>query len=117
MNGDSKILLKIFNPDTRSPYWVHLCYADKEIYDKYMLQNHSESMNLILSRWIEEDFGKVLEINSAEDIATLKSLVKEFYKHKYPDIYRDSNIDRQGWMRLWITSKMKEELKDGKISK
>ena len=110
-NVDAKILLKISDPDMKVCRWVHLCYADGNIYSEYMLK-HSDLgyMNGVIAAWAEKDFGVNLAMNSMEDILTLKNLVKDFYKEKYPEIYRDSNTDRQGWLRLWINNKMREEL-------
>lgn len=112
MENDAKILLKIIDSETNTPKWIHLCYADEAIYSEYTLQNTASGyMNNVLSRWAEEDFKVNLSMESVEDVATLKSLVKELYKEKYPEVYRDSATDRQGWLRLWVNNKMKEELK------
>lgn len=116
MEKDAKILLKITDTETKTSRWIHLCYADETVYNDYILQNPDSSyMNEVLSRWCKEDFNQDLSMNSIEDVATLKGLVKELYREKYPEVYRDSDTDRQGWLRLWVTSKMKEEL-DGKQS-
>ena len=110
MGNESKIVLKINNPEKENFRWVHLCYADKDIYSKYAEVNEILYMNESLSKWAKEDFNIDLTMDSVEDIYKLKELVKELYKEKYPEIYRDSNTDRQGWLRLWVNSKMKEEL-------
>ena len=113
-NNDAKVLLKITDPETNASRWVHLCYVDDDIYREY-LQYRNETicyMNEILSRWAAEDFKVTLSMNSIEDILALKSLVKEFYREKYPEVFRDSTSDRQGWLRIWMNNKMQEELKN-----
>ena len=45
------------------------------------------------------------------EIEVLKGLVKNFYKRAHPELYIDSPTDRQGWLRVWLTKKIKEELK------
>lgn len=112
---DIKILLKIVDPETNQPRWVHLCYADGNTYAEYLNEHpntseSSEFMNTTLSRWAKEDFDIDLAMDNLEDMATLKSHVKELYREKYPEIYRDSNTDRQGWLRLWVNNKMKEDM-------
>ena len=112
MESDAKILLKINDAETDAPKWVHLCYADENLYNTYLFLQSDEykCMNPTLSDWAKEDFNVDLSMNSIEDIATLKQLVKEAYREKYPEIYRDSPTDRQGWLRIWVNNKMKEAI-------
>ena len=107
---DIKLLLKIKDPDVADTYkWVHLCYVDENTYSEYQtLQN--ETMNIVLSKWAQDDFDVELPMESLEDIATLKMLVKAACREKYPGIFRDSPTDRQGWLRVWINNHMKEEI-------
>ena len=113
MESDIKLLLKITDPDTNMPLWVHLCYADEAVYKDYLLKHpHGGYMNAVISKWAKQDFDVELTMDTNEDLNTLKNLVKEKYKEKYPEVYRDSNTDRQGWLRLWLNNKMKEESTD-----
>lgn len=109
---DAKILLKIKDPEIDGAFkWVHLCYADESIYAEYLaIQDRDSCINPTLSRWIQEDYGVELPMESLEDIAALKQLVKADCKEKYPEIFRDSPTDRQGWLRLWVNKHMQEEV-------
>ena len=112
MENDANILLKINDAETDTSKWVHLCYADENLYNTYLFLQSDEykCMNPTLSAWAKEDFNVDLSMDSIEDIATLKKLVKEAYREKYPEIYRDSPTDRQGWLRIWVNNKMKEAI-------
>lgn len=117
--GDVKILIKLqkLSPITRvyHPYWTHLCYIDEELYKRFLDEKKMATVDLnqIISKWCKEDFGINLVVNKQEDLDSLKSVVKAHYESFYPELYRESKTDRQGWVRIWITKKMKEELKHG----
>jgi hypothetical protein len=32
------------------------------------------------------------------------------YSERYPEIFLDNEIDRQGWVRVWLTDKIKKML-------
>jgi hypothetical protein len=110
-----KLLLKVCE---QTPFgnkiekWVHVCYVDsqlhKEILEKYPA--FGNQFNELLSRWCMEDFQVRLNMTTWEDLLLLRELVKKHYKDAYPDIYNPSETDRQGWMRVWVTKKMKEEI-------
>ena len=115
MEGTSaliKVLIKLHNDQDNTNKWVHLCYIPKELYDVYTTTKSQEFINLneTLSRWAKEDFEEEFSIITAEDLDKLKSLIKEFCKNTYPDVYLEQSTDRQGWLRVWISKKMKEDL-------
>ena len=114
MTDTIKLLLKLSAPDKGSR-WMHLCYINRELHVTYS-KKFGHLNNNSLSRWGKQDFGVDMEVCTVEDLDKLKALVKAYYSEKYPEVYYDSTTDHQGWLRLWITNKMKEELY-GKVSK
>ena len=115
--GDLKLLLKIKNPDEACERWVHLCYVDSDVFTEFSkLPLHDMPLNSILSGWCKEDFDVDLPLQTTEELATFRNLIKEQYKTKYPELFRESETDRQGWTRIWVTNKMKESIENGKVS-
>ncbi len=111
-NALTKILIKIFDKETNSNRWVHLCYVPETLYEMYKTQmsEHLLGLNDTLSRWLKEDFDVDVSVTDTLGLETMKSLVKEYYKETYPEIYLEQSTDRQGWLRVWIVKKMREEL-------
>ena len=110
---DVKLLIKL--KDENDEYrWTHLCYVDKSLYEEFTKDRDYCNWNDLLSRWTEEQFKISLPMLSVSDIAELKDLVREHFKEQYPEIYKESNTDRQGWMRVWINQNIKKELEYGK---
>ena len=108
----TKLLIKIFDKDSNSNKWVHLCYVPETLYEMYRTQlpDHVLSFNETLSKWVKEDFDVNVSVTDALGLETMKSLVKEYYKETYPEVYLEQSTDRQGWLRVWIVRKMKEDL-------
>ena len=109
MENSTKVLIKIHDNETDADKWVHLCYIDSDLFSKFVTVA-SEPLNEYIREWARVDFKEALSINSTDDILKLKALIFKFYKHKYPELCRESKTDRQGWVRVWITSRLKEEL-------
>ena len=112
-NKLAKILIKLLVNDTDNVYkWVHLCYLPKKLYEQYSKEKHEDVVNLnkTLSRWATQDFDKEVSVITQKDLENLKELVKDYCKEAYPDVYLEQSTDRQGWLRVWISKKMKEEL-------
>lgn len=107
-----KLILKLVNEVTDKVEWIHLCYIDNALYSKFLKATElcTTDMNDIISRWAKEDFNIELNMSSSKDIEILKELIKDFYKRAHPELVIESATDRQGWVRVWITKKMKEEL-------
>lgn len=108
-----KLLLKIQDKNDEGVVvgskWVHFCYVDTKLYTKFLtIIDSEEELNGILSAWCKEDFGVDLSMATSEDLQTLRDLIKEHYKNKYPEVYRDSSTDRQGWTRIWVTENMRK---------
>ena len=111
--GRTKVLLKVLDANDDRIKWVHLCYLSSDLYNKFIYERDMKTidMNDILSRWCKEEFLVDLHMATSKDIHLLKELVKDFYKRAHPEYVLDSKTDRQGWLRVWITRKMMEELK------
>lgn len=108
----TKMLIKVVNESHDRAEWTHISYVDEALYKKFIEEKHIETTDLndYLSRWAHEDFNAQLAMSSKNDIIVLKELVKGFYRRAHPEIFIDSPTDRQGWLRVWLTKKMKEEL-------
>lgn len=109
----TKLIIKILNELTDRVEWVHLSYIDRELYKKFLDAKGIDTteMNDVLSRWVKEDFNFETTMTTTRDIIILKQLVKDFYRSAHPELYIESPTDRQGWLRVWLTRKMKEELR------
>ena len=110
----SKIVVKTVNKEDNSYKWVHFCYIPEELLTQYKerFPEAVKDFNLTLSRWCKTDFGKDLEIGSQSSFEELKGLIKAQYKEKYPELYLDQSTDRQGWLRVWVSTKMMEDLQN-----
>lgn len=108
-----KIVLKVLNTERDKIEWVHVSYMDRNLYNRFVQENDLKysDLNDYFSRWAKEDFNITLSMSSTNDIKVLKKLVRGYYKRAHPEIFIDSTTDRQGWMRMWLTRKIKEELK------
>lgn len=109
----TKLLLKVVNDRTDKVEWVHFSYVSRTLLNKFMTEKGLEStdMNEVFSRWAKEDFNAELSMASTRDIEILKHLIKDFYKRAHPELFISSATDRQGWVRVWLSKKLKEELK------
>lgn len=107
---DTKLLIKLL--DNSGNYkWVHLCYVDSNIYADFLkLSRSKHSLNRLVSEWYRSEFKLRYSLKTLEDLNTLKQTIKEKYSKLYPGIYRESDTDRQGWLRIWITNNMREEI-------
>nr|DAM10886.1 MAG TPA: hypothetical protein [Caudoviricetes sp.] len=107
-----KVIIKVVNEEHDRAEWTHISYIDDDLYKRFMKAKTLETTDLndIISRWAKEDFNIHLAMSSKNDIKVLKELVKDFYRRAHPELYIESNTDRQGWFRVWLTRKMKEEL-------
>lgn len=116
-----KILIKLAN--STNSYgrceWRHLCYVDKGLCDTYLATTNKTmvDMNKTIVDWCKKDFGKTIKLNTRKSMEELRDVIKDYYKSRYPELYHDSATDRQGWVRVWVTEKMKGELKHGKESR
>lgn len=92
--------------------WVHMCYVPSELYQAWKEQTQTTFCDWgdTLTRWVKEDFNADVQAGTVLGFNEVKMLVKKHYKDTYPDVYLDQPTDRQGWLRVWVIKKMKEEL-------
>lgn len=109
-----KVVLKVTDEILEKQLWVHFCYIEKELYLKYLkeLNITSNDLNERIISWVKQDFNTEMRLRTTQDLDRLKNLIKNYYKEKYPELYIESNTDNQGWIRVWVTMKMKEELNE-----
>lgn len=117
---DTKLLIKLIDSSMatdQNPKWVHLCYVDSDIYKEFLQSpKGATTINEMIIDWCKSDFNQAIDMATTSDLEILKGLVKKYYSELYPDLYRESEIDRQGWIRIWVTSHLKQEVENGKIS-
>lgn len=112
MKGTTKVLIKLLNEDKNLAEWVHVCYVDSDLYNKFIehFDLTSSDLNEIMARWIKENFNIDMVLSRKADLEAFKGILKDHYKNVYPELFTENNIDRQGWMRVYVTQKMKEDL-------
>lgn len=93
--------------------WVHFCYVSEELKEEFDLRvntlNHLP--NYWVMKWAYEDFG-MSKINTQKELRELRMRIREMYRSRYPELYieNNTNIDTQGWVRVWYTQHMEREL-------
>lgn len=108
---DIKLLVRVYTDDSEEFHWIHFCYVDDELYKKFIaIHEDGISLNDLLARWCKKDFNIDSKMDKLEDVSQLKNLIKDVYKERYPELFRDSRTDRQGWTRIWVMEKMREEI-------
>lgn len=109
----AKVKIKVINDSTDQFEWFHICYVDENLYLNFLekIGCTRREVSDYIAKWVMNDFNYELTMTHSNDILILKRLVKDFYRKAYPSLYIDSNTDRQGWVRTWMTKKMQEELK------
>lgn len=127
LNKPNKPLFKVkvkitvpypLNPKRGRKEWTHFAYVNTNLYIRYLSvvgdPNKSERYNIqeSIERWFEEDFGEILQLETYNDLIHCKKTIMESMKPEFPDIYQDDYaIDRQGWVKLWTTRHMKNDLR------
>lgn len=108
-----KLLLKVLDENRDKLVWEHLCYVPKELYLKFLRAYGLERFEMAdyVTRWAKEDFNIDLPMTTAKDITILRELVIDKYRSVYPHLTRKSQTDRQGWLRVWVSTHMEKELR------
>lgn len=106
MSGHSKVMTKIHNG--KEYIWRHFCYVPTELLKKY--GKSGVALDEKIKTWAKKDVG--VEIADTRSLRLAKSKIKSLYKSKYPDLYLENEIDKQGWNRLWVIEHIREELKN-----
>lgn len=103
-----KVQIKLFDGRRNQNFWFHFCYISKDLWVRYTKRFKVQNIDSQVKMWIAQDFD--IEITTMEDLYTVKDHIKEIYSKIYPDVYMDSVGDRQGWVRVWLTDKLKKIL-------
>ena len=74
------------------------------LWEKYQSKFQVLNMDNHIKEWIKQDFG--YDMITMEDMVKAKNSIKSIYAEQYPDIYLDSEGDRQGWVRVWLSDKI-----------
>lgn len=105
-----KIQIKAFDKRRNQNFWFHFCYIADDVWKKYSAKFGSANMNNQVKAWLKEDFG--IDVVNMEDVYTSKDLIKQQYAEAYPEVYLHTEGDRQGWTRVWLTSKITKAIGD-----
>ena len=107
-----KILIKVLDTCLDRGVWVHVCYAPKDLYLEFLEAKCIERREFAdyICKWVKRDFRMNLPMTTMKDVNILRKLIRDRYKTIYPNIYLETAIDRQAWMRVWVTENMKREL-------
>lgn len=91
--------------------WVHFCYIPAELKEEFdeKVNEYNMPLGTWVTKWANEDF-EIVDIENPDTLDLLRDKIKEKYKHTYPDIYRESATDAQGWLRVWVIQHMREEV-------
>ena len=99
----------------------HFCSIPDTIYKEFMdcINGDSLDVNAYLSMWARQDWGVTIRMTVDEDIDELKSLIKRSSKKAYSELYvfepYDLIPDEDFWVKLWVSSHMKDETERRKL--
>lgn len=107
-----KIVLRAYNLKEQEFLPYHFCYLEKDLSKRFFSRfvTAKNTMTSWLRRWAMEDFN--IPVRTAQDLQKLKEAVIAHYKTIYPDLSatEDSDTDRMGFARIWLTKRVKEAL-------
>ena len=108
MAGLLKISLKVLLPNNKTEYWSHFCYVDVALKTKFNAFTDTPMKDWVI-RWSRKDFN-MPDLDTTKDLDKLKSKIRHTYAQLFPTIYRQMETDRQGWVRIWLSDHIREEL-------
>ena len=108
-----KVMLKLLDEKTGNIKWFHLCYVGSNLYDDFLKTFKTDSIGFsdYIADWVKKDFNLDLAMTTKKDLNILRAVVVDKYKTLFPVIYQNSDIDTNGWLRVWLMQKMEDELK------
>lgn len=109
-----KLMIKLLDEDSGRVRWFHVCYIGSKLYNLFLQEKQIDSIQFAdyIADWFNKDFGQHITMTSKRDLNIVKGVVKEKYRVIFPSIYNNTQIDSQGWVRIWLSEKMEEELKN-----
>lgn len=105
-----KIQIKLFDERRNQNFWFHFCYLSDELWEQYQGVFKSNNMDTQIKEFIKQDFG--LSVANMADVNQAKDMIKSLYAESHPDIFLAGKGDRQGWTRVWLSSKIKRLLEE-----
>lgn len=105
-----KIQIKAFDRRRNQMVWFHFCYLEDQVWEQYYNRFQAKNLDVQIRKWLRDEFG--FEVVYMDDIYEAKEFIKRKYAEKYPDIYLDSEGDKQGWTRVWLTDKIQNILEE-----
>ena len=109
-----KLQLKVFNETTNRIEWTFLCDIGSKLYLTFLEKTgvSKEEFADYVADWFKQDFGIDLTMTTKRDTAILKAVVKEKYRVIYTYIYNNIGADESAWLRVWLSQKIEEGLKN-----
>lgn len=113
MNSDmKKISLKLYDGETDTVKWIHMCYVEKELWEKFSTKFDitKEDMAGYIADWANEDYNVELSMSTKTDLIILRELIKQRYEELYPLFKREFSKDMLGWTKIWVSQRMEREV-------
>ena len=109
-----KLMVKLYDEDADRVRWFHVCYIGEKLYETFLAEKKIDSVQFAdyIADWFRRDFGNEISMTTKRDLNIIKGVVKEKYRAVFPEIYNNTKIDSQGWVRVWLSEKMEGELKN-----
>lgn len=96
--------------------WMYFAAVPEEIWDEFNSLAHISvlDLNAYLSMWGREDFLNNVPMDRVEHIEQLKRMIVTSCRNTYGELYTFEKyglaIDKDFWIRLWVSSHMKTEV-------
>ena len=108
-----KIQLRLFDGRRNQNFWFHFCYIPRELWVKCREVLGIQNLDTTIKLWIKRDFG--ITVVHMNDLYEVKKAIKDKYSKLYPTIYLESESDRQGWIRVWLTENIEALLEEKNV--
>jgi len=108
----AKILLRVLDEKNDVLEYTHFCYVSETLLNVFLEKFKCGRIDLTdyIIKWCEEDFAMNLPMSKKRDIIILRELIKDRISRAHPHLYLASKTDRQGWVRVWLSTHMEKEL-------
>jgi hypothetical protein len=105
-----KVTVKLYDDVDRTQDWIHFCYIDTAMYNKFnkRLCSFRKTRTDWIREWLKNDFN--LPFKSRDELNLAKDAIRDSFKSEYPELFLASLSDRQGWVRVWMTKKVGDAL-------
>jgi hypothetical protein len=96
--------------------WMYFCGVSEKLWNEFNSLAHIDVLdfNAYLSMWAREDFLSNFKMDRVEHIDELKQLIVASCKNTYSELYifekYGLEIDKDFWIKLWVSSHLKTEI-------